>query len=71
LFHKVIAQSASALNSWVVGQRSAQTIAKKLGFANSDDRKILDFLQNIPAKMILRAQIQIDTVSSICLIKST
>ncbi|RZC31955.1 uncharacterized protein BDFB_007202 [Asbolus verrucosus] len=61
LLHKVIAQSASALNSWVVGRRSARVLAENLGFWNTDDRKILSFLRNVPAKEILKAQIKIDT----------
>ena len=63
LFHKAIAQSGCSLNSWARGCSNGILAAKNLGYEEKDERKILEYLKNVPARKIVEAQGKILDVS--------
>lgn len=48
LFHKAILQSGSALCLWARSYRCADQVAKQLGLNESNEKKILEHLQQVP-----------------------
>ncbi|XP_044265021.1 esterase B1-like [Tribolium madens] len=58
LFHKAIVQSGSALNLWARGCSNALEIAKNLGYKETDEKNILEYLKSLPAKKIVDAQLK-------------
>ncbi|KAJ3650162.1 hypothetical protein Zmor_021866 [Zophobas morio] len=56
LFHKAIAQSGCSLNSWARGCSNGIIIARNLGYEDTDERNILEYLKSVPARKIVEAQ---------------
>ncbi|KAK9875469.1 hypothetical protein WA026_007861 [Henosepilachna vigintioctopunctata] len=56
LFHKVIIQSGSALNSWASGVRGVKHICEYMKTEENDEFKILNILQNMTVKELLSIQ---------------
>nr|QBQ34536.1 esterase EST-5 [Diaphorina citri] len=64
LFHRVIMQSGSALDSWAFhtaedNRDNGVAVAKLLGCQSEDSRSVLDFLKSQPALDLLKPQEQI------------
>lgn len=56
LFHKAIIQSGCVLNSWVQQPRLDEKFLKEIGCKATNDKDILEFLQQQPLNVILAAQ---------------
>ncbi|XP_044727740.1 esterase B1-like [Chrysoperla carnea] len=56
LFHKAIIQSGCVLNSWVQQPRLDEIFLKQIGCKATNDKDILEFLQQQPLNVILAAQ---------------
>ncbi|RZC42615.1 COesterase and/or Abhydrolase 3 domain containing protein [Asbolus verrucosus] len=56
LFHKAIAQSGSSLNCWAKGCSNGKNIANDLGYKETDEKKILEYLRNLSPQKIVNAQ---------------
>ena len=57
LFHRAIAQSGTALCSWVVedpaiARTKAFRLGKALGCKTSDSKELVEFLMNVPAQQL-------------------
>jgi len=60
LFHRAIAQSGSALCTWVaedaaVARTKAFRLAKALGCKTSDSKELVEFLMKVPAQQLIEA----------------
>lgn len=64
LFHKAIAQSGSALNSWSLGRNVAKELAEILNCPHTDEKDILAYLQSLPVEKIFEAQEKLHDVRS-------
>ncbi|KAI5702713.1 hypothetical protein M8J75_003317 [Diaphorina citri] len=67
LFHRVIMQSGSALDSWAFhtaedNRDNGVAVAKLLGCQSEDSRSVLDFLKSQPALDLLKPQEQIEGI---------
>nr|XP_023028102.1 esterase E4-like [Leptinotarsa decemlineata] len=60
LFHKAIMQSGSAFNPWARGRRNALDIAKAMGYKDTDEKIILQKLQNASIRSLMDAQYMTD-----------
>ncbi|RZC37157.1 COesterase and/or Abhydrolase 3 domain containing protein, partial [Asbolus verrucosus] len=56
---KAIIQSASVLCPWAHGVNSAQKLAEIIGFTATDNKKILQFLQEVPVEKLVEGQIKL------------
>ncbi|XP_044265017.1 juvenile hormone esterase-like isoform X1 [Tribolium madens] len=56
LFHKAICQSGSALNCWAQGTSNGRVLANALGYKETDEKKILEYLKTLPPHRLIRAQ---------------
>ncbi|KAI5733658.1 hypothetical protein M8J76_014382 [Diaphorina citri] len=70
LFHRVIMQSGSALDSWAFhtaedNRDNGVAVAKLLGCQSEDSRSVLDFLKSQPALDLLKPQEQIKSGKSL------
>jgi carboxylesterase type B len=59
LFHKAIVQSASVLCPWVRGVNDAKQLARINGCTDSDNKRVLEFLQQIPVEKLLEGQVKL------------
>ncbi|RZC40939.1 esterase [Asbolus verrucosus] len=60
LFHKAIAQSGCALNCWAVGYNCTAELAKHLGLEGTNEKKVLEKLQEIEIEELFKAQEKLD-----------
>ncbi|XP_026685725.1 esterase FE4-like, partial [Diaphorina citri] len=70
LFHRVIMQSGSALDSWAFhtaedNRDNGVAVAKLLGCQSEDSRSVLDFLKSQPALDLLKPQEQIVAAAAV------
>ncbi|EFA06759.1 esterase B1 [Tribolium castaneum] len=56
LFHKAICQSGCALNTWGEGSTNGLIIAKHLGYNETNERKILEYLKTLSPQKLIKAQ---------------
>ncbi|XP_044731316.1 juvenile hormone esterase-like [Chrysoperla carnea] len=71
LFHKAILQSGVAMSPWASQARHDYDLVKLLGCKSTDDKEILEFLQNQKIEDILKAQkatvpVEIQPCGEIC-----
>lgn len=65
MFHKVIAQSGSALNPWALARPSVRELVEVLECPYTEESEILEYLQEIPVEKLFEGQEKLRDVSII------